>query len=116
MYEHLLKLVSRSMTKDELGNSLEVEHLTMVLARLIQMGHIQESSPGVEGKKLQLRFAVHDFEFSGETYLYYSGEKPFSHLNGRYEIKSTSQGTTFKTRHLSFDEIELICEKVGEYD
>lgn len=114
MYEHLLKLVSRSITKDALGNSIETEILTAVLGRLIHLGQMEASTPGVEGKRLQIRFAVHDFEYSGETYLYYSGDKNYSHLTGKYEIKSITQGSTFKTRHLQFDEIELICEKVGD--
>ena len=103
-YDHELTLISQTVTEDGIGNQIPVETLDSVLCRLANVGQSERYAARVDDLRPEIKIIIHSFEYSGQRVVKFNGE--------RYQVISTIEGSYANARYLSFDEIELTCEKV----
>lgn len=107
LYNHELKLISKAVDKDEIGNDVVTEIEKIVLCKVADIGQSEFYNAKVSGLKPEIKFIMKSFE--------YDGEKEIIFQNLRYKVTRTYsigfEEENYKNR-LKFDELELTCEKV----
>lgn len=96
-YDHELTLIGQQYGEDEIGNQIPVESTTTVLCGLKSVGRSEFYSAATSGLRPELVFVVHGYEYKGEQKVQFEGV--------RYNV--------IRTYQVSFEELELICERVA---
>ena len=104
MYDNELALISYGIGEDEIGNETKIEIKEYVFCKLANIGQIERYNAAVNDLKLEIKFIIHNFEYSGQKEVEFEGVK--------HKVISTVDGAYSNSRYLEFDEIELTCEKV----
>lgn len=110
MYNHELKLISRVVDKDEIGNDVVTEIEKVVLCKIADIGQSEFYNAKVSGLKPNIKFILKSFEYEGEKEVIFRDSK--YKVTRTYSIGYEEEG--YKNR-LRFDEIELTCERVVGY-
>lgn len=95
-YDHELILVSRTITKDDIGQDIKTEAHKSILCGLKSIGRNEYYEAARAGLKPTKIFNVHSFEYGGELVVKFEG-KYFK---------------VIRTYTVSSEETELICEGV----
>lgn len=103
-YDHELTLISQTVKEDEIGNQIAEEAFDVVFCRVANVGQAELYAARVDDLRLEIKFIIHNFEYTGQKAVLFQGE--------RFQIASTTDGAYTNAKYLSFDEIELTCEKV----
>lgn len=105
-YDYELKLISYSVTYDELLQPVKTPVIITVLCRKVSVGGNEFYNAQVSGLKPELKFIIHAFEYSGENEVEFEGIK--------YKVIRTYTGNAVDKSQNALDneEIELTCEKV----
>lgn len=109
MYNHELTLISYTTTKDEIGNPIKTPIREMVLCKVRSIGSSEYYNAQVSNLKPEIKFIIHDFEYSDQKEVEFEGNK--------YQVMRTyrapePQRDTRRGFGLDTDEIELTCERV----
>lgn len=98
-YDHELVLISPGqITEDEIGNQIELDPIeTPVYCDLKSVGHSEFYNAAVTGLRPELVFIVHTYEYGGQGIVEFEKKK--------YRV--------IRTYSVSFEELELTCEKVA---
>ena len=95
-YDHELTLISQTVTEDEIGNQIPVETDAVILCGLKSIGRAEFYNAAATGLKPEITFIIHAYEYSGQKKVGFEG--------GFYNV--------IRTYEPSFEELELICERV----
>jgi len=104
LYNNELTLLSYEIGEDEIGNETKLETKETVFCRLSNVGQSERYNAAINDLKLEIKFIIHNFEYSGQKEVEFEGVK--------HKVTSTVDGAYSNSRYLDFDEIELTCEKV----
>lgn len=111
MYNHELKLISKKIEKDGIGNDVVIEKAKKILCKVLDVGSSEFYNAKVSGIKPEIKFVIKSFEYEGEREVVFDGNK-YSIIRTYHAEK---QGEGYRRNKLRFDEIELTCEKVLAY-
>lgn len=97
LYSEELSLVNISYERDAIGQEVEVETFTKILCNVksIHQGEFYQAAQA--GLRPSITFIVHGYE--------YEGQKKVIYKDLEYKI--------IRTYSTDFEEIELVCERVG---
>ncbi|WPC09812.1 phage head closure protein [Globicatella sp. PHS-GS-PNBC-21-1553] len=95
-WNHIVTLLSISITADEYGNQIEESTATNVLCKKKSITRQEFYQASVTDYKPALILIVHTFEYSGQEYIEFGGV--------RYRV--------IRTFESSFEETELVCEVI----
>jgi len=95
-FDHELVLIGHEFIQDEIGNWKKVPVKKTVLCGLKSVTRSEFYSAAQTGLRPSNVFVVHGYEYNGETEVEFEGEK--------YKV--------IRTYSVSFEEMELTCEKV----
>lgn len=96
-YDHELKLIKQTFTEDEIGNQVPVEQEIPILCGLKSVARSEFYSAATAGLKPEAVFVLHAYEYEGQQKVVFEG--------ARYKV--------IRTYAVSFEELELTCEKVA---
>lgn len=99
-YDYELALIGQGFDEDEIGNQIPVETKTPILCGLKSVARSEFYNAAANGLRPELVFVVHNYEYSGEQFVEYEGN--------RYKV--------IRTYAVNFEELELTCERVAAHD
>jgi len=97
-YDHELTLIgATSYEEDEWGNQIPVPKETTILCALKSIGRTEFYNAAANGLRPELIFTIHAYEYNNEQAI-------------KFESKNYR---VMRTYAVSFEELELTCEKVA---
>lgn len=96
MYDHELVLINQTITQDAIGNEIPTETRTTILCKLESVGRNEFYNAAQNNMKPEIVFTIHAYEYNNEQVVEFDSVK--------YKV--------IRTYKVSFEEIELTCEKV----
>lgn len=105
MYNHEITLISYITGTDEIGNPTKEKVEKVRLCKIKSIGEREFYSAATTEIKPDIKFVMKKFEYEGQKELEFVGEK--------YKVRRTyTEEKETRNSSLTFDEIELTCEKV----
>lgn len=95
-YDHELVLIGQDYIQDDIGNWRPIPVRKTVLCGLKSVARSEFYGAAQAGLRPERVFVIHGYEYEGETEVEFEGE--------RYRV--------VRTYSVSFEELELTCEKV----
>ncbi len=96
-YDHELTLIGTTIQKDDIEQEIEVPTYTTILCDLKSIGRNEFYSAAQAGLRPSLTFKIHKYEYNGEKKVKFEGQE--------YKV--------LRTYSENFEELELICERIG---
>lgn len=96
-YDHELTLIGTVIEKDEIEQDIEVPTYTTILCTLKSIGRNEFYSAAQAGLRPSITFVIHKYEYEGQKRIRFEGQE--------YKV--------LRTYSEDFEELELICERVG---
>lgn len=97
MYNHELILLGSGYTEDDLGNQIPVNTRKSILCKVDSVGRNEFYSAGASDLKPEIVFTIHKYEYENERKIVFEGQ----------------QYSVIRPYATGFEELELICERVG---
>lgn len=98
-YDNELVLIAQEFTEDEIGNQVPIETRRTVLCNVKSVGRNEFYSAATAGLRPSIVFVIHGYEYDGEREVEFESVK--------YRV--------IRTYSVSFEEVELTCERVLAY-
>lgn len=95
-YDNELTLINKTYVKDEIGQQIPSESKASILCGVKSIGRNEFYNAAVANFKPTLTFIIHAYEYNKQETVEFEGQ--------RYNV--------IRTYSTSFEELELICEKV----
>ncbi|ABJ09623.2 hypothetical protein [Bacillus phage 1] len=95
-YDNELVLIAQEFTEDEIGNQVPIETRRTVLCNVKSVGRNEFYSAATAGLRPSIVFVIHGYEYDGEQEVEFESVK--------YRV--------IRTYSVSFEEVELTCERV----
>ncbi|WJQ14581.1 phage head closure protein [Geobacillus stearothermophilus] len=95
-YDHELVLIAQEFVEDEIGNQIAQETRKTVLCNVKSVSRSEFYSAATAGLRPSIVFVIHGYEYDGEQEVEFESVK--------YRV--------IRTYSVSFEEVELTCERV----
>lgn len=96
-YDYELELIEETFISDDIGNQIPVENKTTLYCNVKSVGRSEFYNASTSDLKPELIFVVHGYEYNGEKKVLFNGQ----------------QYSVIRTYATNFEEVELVCERVG---
>lgn|SRR5690625_1774187 len=96
-YDHELELVKETYVTDDIGNQIPVEEKTEVYCNVKSIGRNEFYNASTSDLKPEIVFTIHGYEYDNQNKVIFEG----------------IQYSVIRTYRVAFEEIELICQRLG---